>query len=663
MIDDYDDEDTHICLKCHLTIIGLDNYVSHRKAGCTKIIPNIEISKSPSRLLGSDEGVPSKANDFFLSLELQSSAKKSSPSDKSSNRLITRSRKAISLTNKDNEVTKNDKAIWIYGQDVCDNEASLLKTVDTPTKKYEASKMRDDDDSDDYMYDDDDSEEDYEAPPDTHTGGKWKPSSSPVYWTANRDHRDWNIPPPNFTGGKWNPSTNKLTRISHSPPPNHTKGKWKPSPPLSPPRDNSDIPPPTFTGSKWTASKAVTKLEFSNVPPPEHTKGKWKPQITDEWNHDSKPKWKSVNKGKETKTSQISINSPFRKSNGTVQYWCGPCNRHLASKIVYERHLKSDLHHKRILKDRDFDESNVLENSEKKRKVVKRLWTKLKSTKTKDNVKKRKRKTIYVKCDVCRSRVHKHFMGKHLISHYHCRKGDITSAASHQMVLDNIHDIVLQSPYQCSPCRFFCNIQSEFLKHWLSEEHLKIISLYNGYLNCSYCKYQTENNDDMYKHLISTEHCEVISVINRSVPIIVTKIQTVSCATCAQSFEFNIQLIKHCEKEAHSFCGTASDSYQNKFACNCEKIFRSQIALQRHQRREHKESVYVCRICNITFYNINDSKMHRRTCEHRYAANNDKTNQEGKNFSKTCEYCNETLENILEFKIHVKSNHPEYAHM
>lgn len=29
-----DDQDTHICLKCQTTIIGLDNYVAHKKRGC-----------------------------------------------------------------------------------------------------------------------------------------------------------------------------------------------------------------------------------------------------------------------------------------------------------------------------------------------------------------------------------------------------------------------------------------------------------------------------------------------------------------------------------------------------------------------------------------------------------------------------------------------------
>lgn len=56
----------------------------------------------------------------------------------------------------------------------------------------------------------------------------------------------------------------------------------------------------------------------------------------------------------------------FRKSSGTVQYWCSTCNRRLASKIVYERHLKSDLHFKRTKPDGEFDDEVVIKKAKVK---------------------------------------------------------------------------------------------------------------------------------------------------------------------------------------------------------------------------------------------------------------------------------------------------------
>lgn len=702
MIEDYEDDDEHYCLKCHRTIAGLDNYIRHRKSGCRKNldvnvssqvleVPQVleenvsqtltdtqqtlrrnvseslheSVTSSLESVRGNlDDTIPATADDFFHSLELQSSAKKSV--SKTIIGIQTRSKTYATLSHRDAETTSDVKESCYNPNNV--ETFNPSKKEDNRSRDYEDS----DDYSDDYDYVDDDYDVDDDYPPRFHTGGKWKPSSSPIHWTTT-DNRDWHTPPINYTGGKWKPTSSNKS----NPPPGHTKGKWKPSSPL-PPRD--DVPPPTFTGSKWSSSKAIVH----NVPPPDHTKGKWKPQL--EWNDEESNKTKiNVNetctkttKEREVPKIQSNIHSPFRKSNGTVQYWCGPCNRHLASKIVYERHLKSDLHHKRILKDRgdDFDDSlanfnsiDVVNPAKKKRKSVRKFCTSSKKEIRTDGMKTRKRQSIYVKCNVCRSRVRKQLMGKHLISHYHCRRSDITTEDSRKLVLDYIESIIHQSPFQCSPCSFFCNNQKDFLRHWYSESHMSKTNKYNGNFLCVFCKYESANNDGMYEHLISNEHLEVISVINRSVPIIIKKLDVISCETCQETFKLNLQLIKHCETEGHLLSNTSSNNYQMKFKCNhCnDKMFRSKIALHRHQRGEHKEYVYICRICDITFNNLQESKIHRRTCEHRYAVINERKREDTENpdkyqrFLKKCESCLEIFNNIIEYKKHVIEKHPNQA--
>ncbi|KAF4533550.1 hypothetical protein B566_EDAN001035 [Ephemera danica] len=72
-----EDEDSHLCLKCNLTIIGLDNYVLHRrsKCGAGPAFPSI-FEPSPriteDRPRTDDPCSPSKALDFFSSLNLRS---------------------------------------------------------------------------------------------------------------------------------------------------------------------------------------------------------------------------------------------------------------------------------------------------------------------------------------------------------------------------------------------------------------------------------------------------------------------------------------------------------------------------------------------------------------------------------------------------------------
>jgi len=89
-------------------------------------------------------------------------------------------------------------------------------------------------------------------------------------------------------------------------------------------------------------------------------------------------------------------------------------------------------------------------------------------------------------CLVCGARVLRHQIGKHLVSHYHWRGmqrgvGRATSKSTAEalrrtadkMVLDHIHAIVVQAPFQCGVCRFYCNTSSAFREHWTSRMHLE----------------------------------------------------------------------------------------------------------------------------------------------------------------------------------------------
>lgn len=487
------------------------------------------------------------------------------------------------------------------------------------------------------------------------------------------------MPPLNHTGGKWKPTSSK-TRTSNSP----TLVQTKSSSP-TPPKESYEVPPPTFTGSKWAASKAI-RNDYEDAPPPNHTKGKWKPQMPQtplkNWSSDdqrkdkneeapspsyTKGKWKpSSSKETDNKIYKLldSEAPPFRKSSGTVQYWCGPCNRTLASKIVYERHLKSDLHYRRTLQDREFDDSSNLNTSqlERKKNVTKRrvveYWSGTGEERRGDNmaIVKRARRKIYAKCEVCRSRVNNKLMGKHLISHYHCRRGDVRLPEARKMVLDNIYSIVLQSPFQCSLCKFYCNTHEYFLDHWVSEAHKDNDCRFMGYFWCTYCKYKCMGTREMHGHLLSNEHKEVISAFNGSVPIVIKKLKPIECSECHQQFTLNVQLRKHCEKERHPYSATATDMYQGKQICTkCSAVFKSRTSLQRHLRIIHKENVYFCSFCSSTFLNISDVKKHRRSSQHRKAV----SEKNECDTSKLCQYCNSVLNNVEEFRNHLKEKHPD----
>ncbi|KAK9879849.1 hypothetical protein WA026_008353 [Henosepilachna vigintioctopunctata] len=677
-MEDFED-DTHFCLKCHSTIIGLENYVNHRKNNCMKQNFKVVLRNLSKRRL-------------LL---------------KSSGGIFTRS-KVTAFAREVQEPSKSGKNVWIGGHqlkqfDYDDNQSKLIKTVaNLERRKEDIGRSKEiqrieeyeesDYESEDYDYEDETTDED--APPRNHTGGKWKPSS-PIYWKSSQPERDSRSPPPNFTGGKWKPSPSKKTV---SPIPYYSKSKWK-SDQLD--KYNDDNPPPTFTGSKWSQSKKIEyslptadftkgkwkpKLENSTkwhneYPPPEHTKGKWKPDTAPETLSPSYTKGKWVSPGIEQEPSsskeisptytkgkwlpsskchekdiKLSQNSPLRKSGGTVQYWCRPCDRRLASKVVYERHLKSELHFKRTLRDNELEENLNFMKDERR---VKRKTIEIVGNKEKDDISKKivRRKT-FAKCQVCNSKVNVNLMGKHLISHYHCRKGDLSSETSQKMVLEYIESIIQQSPFQCRICKFYFNAHKDFLAHWLSDDHLATAVDKPGEFFCSYCNFSCGTNEMMYQHLISDMHNEVVSVINRSVPICIKKVNYVQCGTCSEQFRLNIQLKKHMNTFNHKL----PENFEST-DCRCDicgSNFNSDISLQRHNKNVHKLKSFICGICKLTFRSSGEAKEHRNSDQHYYATLEKKNSSDKTILQKQCQYCSQNFKNFLELKEHIKIAHTEF---
>ena len=79
-------------------------------------------------------------------------------------------------------------------------------------------------------------------------------------------------------------------------------------------------------------------------------------------------------------------------------------------------------------------------------------------------------------CEMCHARVRRPQMGKHLLSHYHCRvagTNPCSSPAASRFILENMGNVVRQCPFQCASCRFYCNTQETFMLHWRSNLHTK----------------------------------------------------------------------------------------------------------------------------------------------------------------------------------------------
>ncbi|XP_028167520.1 zinc finger protein 729-like [Ostrinia furnacalis] len=634
---DDDDDDSHLCIKCNATIVGLDNYVKHRKERCGKNnksstskpeLPSID-SLDPTYSLGADV--------FFQSLELQSSVKKSSLSrltppiskavldtkttlsEASTSRDIPR---ISPLTNLREEDWIGEPSLRINSNE--DNQTKLINAVASisgnvkkvvPTSTYSISNYNDYKADVDYDESDDSEEDDEEEV--HNVSEKWKP-------------------PPNYTGGKWRPDSPDHEDWDMREEQEHTGGKWKPI--MTDTHDRDDD---------------------YDAPPPGHTKGKWVP------GHEK------------TQIMQTTI-----QNKGSVQYWCGPCNRRLGSRAIYEKHLMSSLHMRKVLPEHELEFSGHLEPI---RPVDKRLLrpsrftndtiyagTQKKKTKTskaklsvKIEKKKRKRKPAYVHCSGCKSRVKLHLMGKHLISHYHFRKANnIKSEAYQQLILDNIDAIVHQAPFQCSPCKFYTNWLSNFMQHWYSEEHKSTTSSLDGRYWCSFCKFECITSQEMLEHMTGSDHSEVVAVINRSMPIIIRKRAILKCEICGEEFRYNIELKQHSNKTGHKLSHTATDGYQELHKCQfCKAKFKTSLKLAAHLKFKHKQKEFLCLVCSKMFTNSLEAKHHRYTLEHRIRKH-EIIKEKGlstKDLTKKCPYCTDVkiLKNVLVLKEHIRLEHPD----
>lgn len=449
-----------------------------------------------------------------------------------------------------------------------------------------------------------------DVPPHTHTGGKWKPSERNHHSmsSASRWYERWDLPEENNQLGLTSATASNEDLVESYPPPSHTHGKWVP-------------------GTK------IIKLDYKHKA-----------------RHDSE--------------------------TFSEQFWCNYCNRKLSSRVVYERHLLSKLHIKRSQPENELEQAqlplpSIEEIVENKWPVATEKLSRRKRKRKDDiefikepplessTIKKRKRRFNYIKCGECNTRLKTALYGKHLISHYHYRRMFKKPTESYATILENIHRIVLQSPYQCQPCRFYANTEEMFLRHWCSDGHLQIVST-NGRFWCAFCKFICETNDEMRIHLIGEEHQEVVNAINRSVPIIMRKKSLISCDKCSKEFTLNIELRKHALYCSAKALGTASDQYQGKHYCGtCNEYFQSIISFQRHATTVHSKKSYFCGPCELSFTELEAAKRHRVSAEHKIKAARITAK---KSLARKCSVCGAMQDDVLVLKQHLKEVHPEHSY-
>uniref|UniRef100_A0A1A9WXA3 C2H2-type domain-containing protein n=1 Tax=Glossina brevipalpis TaxID=37001 RepID=A0A1A9WXA3_9MUSC len=645
MDDPGDLEDTHLCIKCRQTIVGLENYIQHRKQNCRNCTNSARRSEeaklstantssneeqrtavttsityedfhftepepptryggksTEAKTLTENYELPCElgADVFFSSLQLQSVQSSVSSHHLSSTAIgKTTNNNVAGQLQRQKPLQSNVQVeeSWIVSshttnnnQQDSENLLNAINDIGEPKKSFEtlfkpisfehdSPELSEDEEEDDAEVDiDDDDDEDYDPMVEAHAaGGKWK-LTSPLRHSPP-------VVPVSHTGGKWKPEHRPNLRVAHS---QLTR--------LSP---------------NWDDQLDDVDGNEGQHPPSHHTKGKWIP-------------------GTKLQRLEYKEDVELRKTSKNQEYWCNICCRKLKSKNIYENHLKTSYHIKRAEPEQQLEKAVIEElpladltktfiSQGHKADLYQTLTIQQHKCHQRQKLKKRRRRSTYLKCSLCKHTMSRHLIGKHLISHYHYRRMQMFPEFSIPMILDNIHSVVLQSPFQCRPCRFYANTEETFLMHWNSSLH-RDSSEGPGQFWCSYCRFECEDNNQMRRHLLGPEHQEVILAINRSVPICISKRLSLDCSKCGQQFRYNFKLRNHI-LTVHSgteLTGSVADDYQTRFKCDiCSEVLRSQIALQRHEKFKHSISKYFCSICNLEFNSPCKARRHRKSAEHK----------------------------------------------
>lgn len=401
-----------------------------------------------------------------------------------------------------------------------------------------------------------------------------------------------------------------------------------------------------------------------DIPPPGYTKGKWIP-------------------GSKIMRLDYKSADVFRDPD---KFHCRICDRQLCSRANYDKHLASDLHRKRSQPEHELDQAlrdslRIAPELVDTAAVVESepVLAETPASLADGRDQPRRRRTFFIKCDVCHTRLARHMLGKHLISQYHYRRmGQLHKP--YDQVFKYMADIVRHSPFQCRPCRFYAITAEHFMLHWLSAEHAAQIrdaaAVGSGALLwCSDCKFMSPSNATMADHLLGGQHQALVETIDRSVPIIIRQMQRIVCPRCAQCFQLNVQLRSHMNNDQ---CGTpetggatvsavaaaassSSDRYQSIFRCpTCPVIAQSLRSLQHHQTKMHAHSAFFCSICQQTFATSAEAREHRSTAEHKVQSKRQRLSESGAELlRRKCRCCEATLSDVVQLKEHMRSMHPD----
>lgn len=623
--------DTHLCLVCQTMVIGLLNYINHKKNICPSRRPpdndkpdtqqqqNYEQTECSTSLttshntfsqseigvtIDSDLGglvsdhfspgsqtavdpnmvisarkTPDRPEDFFSSLELQVRPAQREPT----NSYVT-------------ESSKSDQTLESYGIDQSNmgqsssgaNENHQYKmTNDLPISNILSTlDFGSDDDEIDFPFSEVESFESFSddsgnelGPPSSHTGGKWRPGEGP--YRSHRPHTGEKHPP--TQGGKTHTTYQKE---DHSPNHNvchlthqqcHSKsspsplgGKWRPS----------------EHGGKCfqeTSTRPHVCGEPRQFPGRYHLGGKWKPGM--------------LSRGKVETSSE---GDPPMSQNNLVEellYICRLCDEHFKDEVLFLQH--SDMHQQAVTGEAIHNSFHGGDTSLRETSAERQFENESEMLNHSGN------ETTRVPGQMGKESIQdSNFVDSNLPPPQDNTVGLESSSniEEHADSTEKINHPPLKQPYICSVCNKKYYSKYVLARHLLSKFHRKraidhpdklaLLQKYHRYVirlspfQCELCQYYFNQEADLLKHLEEPDHLKNVEDI----------IGTLKCTACSFTSRSHDEIIGHLKSLNHQqivnekrrLCIIKETHY--KVDCKfCGKIFHSHTRIKRHIRHRHAD--------------------------------------------------------------------------
>ena len=664
---DEEDLDTHICLSCQATIIGLGSYIQHKKFDCPakkttvqKAPSSVQLTTTtPAFTIASPLVVPQvPLSGLSTAAAVTSSALSIDVSAGGVEVEATLAPSALSLTTTANDTPAiGTNTFSPTSSRVVDPNMVLYNTRPTEdtgppvnwseffsSLELQSRGLADKQKADPVSKDDPDQSKtlrivnllnDLDFSSDSEG---FLPSDAEDLLNFS-DVDDMDEPP--HTGGKWKPG-------SH-PPLSHTRGKWKPgTKPMQPPYRGRGRPPGKGRGKNLSKLEAFEKQREKDAEPSRteskgkmHTRG-GKRHVEESDEEDEGP----TPEGEQTVMSDVSTGKPEHGAEVPEQGKVAAAAAEDAGPETQLGGTGTD----------EWAPEQKYSPPEKKAKMP-----------------------IAIQCHVCsRTFNNKYGFVRHLATTYHIKREKVTNPP--YILEESFQKLLLrQKPFQCRLCSFFCNDTAVLSDHLSGSSHVLAASAALGPLLCVRCKFSCKTNDELLEHLRQGEHARKVAESKQ--PCVIREIRKeIACPTCKVVKHSAMALAKHM-KVSHGNCLDKVElrNYRkkagifSKLCPHCGKQCANHQVLTLHIRRRHTmERPYHCTHCNVHFAESVGLRIHLNSKSHAKTVadlGNLKVEGDGTWFQKSkarpglkCRFCTHRSASSAEQRVHVNIEHPDKVH-